>query len=319
MRRRLPRAAPTRWNFKSRTVNTLFEHQDSFKECLDKTIDSDGMDSVTISEASGLLKHLNCPDFLYWLKIFHYIMPHVEILFNQTQMRGIESGQMQKAVEQFQQQIIRIRNSTDNDSEDRNNEEPATKRQKTTAGDSRSVIAKEICDTILNQIIDRFNFKDHLSAAKLFDSSNFKIYKQVFPQKHFDETVKSYPMLDSVKLKSELSAIYERDDMCDVSGILPLLVFITDNNLKKVLTETYKLLDIICTTPMSTAECERCFSTLKRIKTFLRSTMSEDRLNALAVLSIEKKFVQSIPDFDNKVIDVFSSMKNRRMDFMYKK
>nr|CAH7748946.1 unnamed protein product [Callosobruchus chinensis] len=29
--------------------------------------------------------------------------------------------------------------------------------------------------------------------------------------------------------------------------------------------------------------------------------MTEDRLNALAVLSIEKKFGQSIPDFDNKV------------------
>lgn len=279
------------------------------------------MDSVTISEASGLLKHLNCPEFLYWLKIFHFIMPHVEILFNQTQMRGIESAQMQKAVEQFQQQIIRIRNSTDNDNdhEKQNNEEPAMKRQKMTIGDNRAVIAKEVCDTILSQITDRFDFKDHLSAANLFDSQNFKIYRHTFPQKHFDQTVKSYPMLDSVKLKSELSAIYDRDDMCDVSGILPLLVFITNNNLKKVLTETYKLLDIICTTPMSTAECERCFSTLKRIKTFLRSTMSEDRLNALAVLSIENKFGQSIPDFDNRVIDVFSSMKNRRMDFMYKK
>nr|CAH7720896.1 unnamed protein product [Callosobruchus chinensis] len=46
--------------------------------------------------------------------------------------------------------------------------------------------------------------------------------------------------------------------------------------------------------------------------------MTEDRLNALAVLSIEKKFVQSIPDFD-KVIEFFSTKKARRMDFMYKK
>nr|CAH7756086.1 unnamed protein product [Callosobruchus chinensis] len=47
--------------------------------------------------------------------------------------------------------------------------------------------------------------------------------------------------------------------------------------------------------------------------------MTEDRLNALAVLSIEKNFVQSIPDFDNKVNEIFSSKKARRMDFMYKK
>nr|CAH7720856.1 unnamed protein product [Callosobruchus chinensis] len=107
--------------------------------------------------------------------------------------------------------------------------------------------------------------------------------------------------------------------MCDVGSILPLLVFISDNNLEKGLRETFKLLDIICTTTISTTESERCFSTLKRIKTFLRSTMTEDRLNALAVLSIEKKFVQSIPDFDNKVIEIFSTKKARRMEIMYKK
>nr|CAH7756437.1 unnamed protein product [Callosobruchus chinensis] len=133
---------------------------------------------------------------------------------------------------------------------------------------------------------------------------------------YFDETVKAYSMLDSIKLKSELSALYERDDMCDVGSILPLLVFIL--KLEKVLRETFKLLGIICTTPISTAESERCFSTIKRIKTFLRSTMSEDRSNALAVLSTEKKFVQSIPDFDNKVIKIFSINEARRIDFMYK-
>lgn len=45
--------------------------------------------------------------------------------------------------------------------------------------------------------------------------------------------------------------------------------------------------------------------------------MSEDRLNVLAVLSIEEKFIQSVPDFDNKVIDVFSSMKHRGMVFFW--
>nr|CAH7733751.1 unnamed protein product [Callosobruchus chinensis] len=47
--------------------------------------------------------------------------------------------------------------------------------------------------------------------------------------------------------------------------------------------------------------------------------MTEDRLNALAVLSIEEKFVQSIPDFDNKVIKILFTKKASRMDFMYRK
>lgn len=318
VKKRLPRAAPTRWNFKSRTVNTLFNHLDSFKECLEKISDDDGVDSTTLCEANGLLNYVNSQEFLYWLKMFNRIMPHVEIFFNQAQTRGIDSGKMQNVVEQFEQQIRRIRSFTDH-IETEDEDEPVRKRQKTThAGETRSVIAKEVCDTILMQIKERFDFKDHLSAARLFYSKNFKIYRVSFPQEDFDSTVTSYPMLDSVKLKSELTAIYERDDMCNIEGVWSLLGFLTENNLTKIFTESYKLTDIICTTPMSTSECERCFSTLKRIKTFLRNTMSQDRLNALAVLSIEKHYIQCIPDFDNKVIEVFCSKKNRRMDFLFK-
>lgn len=57
------------------------------------------------------------------------------------------------------------------------------------------------------------------------------------------------------------------------------------------------------------------FFYLKRIKTLMKGTMSEDRLNALTVLLPNRK--KFIPDFANKVIDAFSAMKNRRMDFMY--
>ena len=39
-----------------------------------------------------------------------------------------------------------------------------------------------------------------------------------------------------------------------------------------------KLLQIARTLAVSTAQCEWSFSALKRVKTFLRSTMSEQRL-----------------------------------------
>lgn len=91
-----------------------------------------------------------------------------------------------------------------------------------------------------------------------------------------------------------------------------------ENNLSKVFSETVTLLKIIITTPMSTAEAERCFSTLKRVKTFLRNTMTQDRLNALAMLSMEKRLVNEMADFNQKVIDRFASLKDRRAKFLYK-
>ena len=82
--------------------------------------------------------------------------------------------------------------------------------------------------------------------------------------------------------------------------------------------ELLKLLKILVVTPMTTSEAERCFSTLRRIKSFLRSTTGNERLSALAMLSIEKNMVAEMKDFNAKVIEHFSTAKKRRMDFIFK-
>lgn len=106
-----------------------------------------------------------------------------------------------------------------------------------------------------------------------------------FPESALETTVGEYPMLNKAKLKTELSLIYENPEFRVGSGAVPLYQFFIENNLQSTFTETVSLLKIIITTPMTTAESERCFSTLKRIKTLLRNTMTQDRLNALAMLS----------------------------------
>ncbi|CAH1996836.1 unnamed protein product [Acanthoscelides obtectus] len=70
---------------------------------------------------------------------------------------------------------------------------------------------------------------------------------------------------------------------------------------------------------MSTSEAERNFSTLKRIKTFLRNTMTQDRLTALSMLSIEKEFISTMENFNGKAIDKFAAQKERRIELTYEK
>ena len=41
-----------------------------------------------------------------------------------------------------------------------------------------------------------------------------------------------------------------------------------------------------CTLPILSAECERSFSTLRRLKTYLRSTMLSERKSGLALMNI---------------------------------
>ena len=98
---------------------------------------------------------------------------------------------------------------------------------------------------------------------------------------------------------------------------LALMQVFVENNLHDTFSETVSL-KILITTLMTTAESERCSSTLKWIKTFLRTTMAQDCLNALAMLSMEKNLIQNIADFNNKVIERFATQKDRRAKLMFK-
>ena len=72
-------------------------------------------------------------------------------------------------------------------------------------------------------------------------------------------------------------------------------------------------LKLYLTVAVSIASCERSFSKLKLIKSYLRSTMGESRQPALAILSIESDFVEML-SFEDVILD-FVSVKARRFNF----
>ena len=73
-----------------------------------------------------------------------------------------------------------------------------------------------------------------------------------------------------------------------------------------------KLLQLSLTIVVSMAECERSFSALKRIKTYLRSTMSTQRASNLTVLSIERELSETLSL--DEITHLFAAKdKNRRI------
>ena len=88
-----------------------------------------------------------------------------------------------------------------------------------------------------------------------------------------------------------------------LTGISDALFHLNRN--KKGFAIIVKLLTIALTLGVSTATCERSFSNLKRTKTYLRSTMSDSRMNDLAILSIEKDLSCNWLTFD-MTIDKFA-------------
>ena len=157
-----------------------------------------------------------------------------------------------------------------------------------------------------------------------------KIYENIFG---FLLCFKKLKSLDDDSLKSyclNLETFLKHDLFSDIDG---LDLFQELTVLRKVLqseintpveTLTYiKRLDcfpnaciafrILLTIPVTVASAERSFSKLKLIKSYLRSTMLQERLNGLAILSIEKDILTKL-EYKN-LINIFASQKARKISF----
>ena len=82
---------------------------------------------------------------------------------------------------------------------------------------------------------------------------------------------------------------------------------------KEILSEVFRLLQIFFTLPVTTATAERTFSALRRLKTFLRSTMSQPRLNHTMLLYIHKDRTDTINDIS--IAKQFIMENDRRRSF----
>ncbi|XP_025198446.1 zinc finger MYM-type protein 1-like [Melanaphis sacchari] len=158
-----------------------------------------------------------------------------------------------------------------------------------------------------------------LSAFKI-DKENLSTEYHLFAS-NFNNLMKDGPENISEKFPkifdedSDNDSILEDDnfrDLLQVSNILQKLCKMGMASAFPNLSLAYKA---ICTLPPTSASAERCFSKLKLIKTNLRSTMSESRLDHLMVISCN-------PDIDinmDDAIDKFGSRSNLlRSNLLYK-
>ena len=80
-----------------------------------------------------------------------------------------------------------------------------------------------------------------------------------------------------------------------------------------MLSEVDALLRLYFTIPITTATAERSFSVLRRIKTYLRSSMSECRLNNAMLLHCHKDIADGIDV--NNIAKSFVSVNSRRQNY----
>ena len=94
--------------------------------------------------------------------------------------------------------------------------------------------------------------------------------------------------------------------MRSVIGLADMLM-IKNYGLLSSFRDHYTAFLLFRTILVTVAKAERTFSKLKRIKTYLRNTMSQDKLSGLIILSIENAETQKL-NID-KVVDDCSRLK----------
>jgi len=82
---------------------------------------------------------------------------------------------------------------------------------------------------------------------------------------------------------------------------------------REMFSEIVRLLRLYLTIPVTTATAERSFSSLRRIKTYLRSTMTEQRLNNILLLHAHKEMMDALNL--TEIARLFVSCNARRVEF----
>lgn len=160
--------------------------------------------------------------------------------------------------------------------------------QKVTASDTfRNTVFYPAIDHIISDLDSRFKtitsiveeFAAILKIGQLRDSDVASLCKPLISKYREDLT----PHFESEirHLNAIFSATFPSCSTC-----LDLLNAIYNMQLQSIYGEVCIALRIFCTLPVTVAGGQRAFSKLNLVKSFLRSTMSQERLNNLAILSI---------------------------------
>lgn len=326
--KRIPRSVETRWYTRSKILNLVATEWDNLILVFQSIIDDKTSGSESVNSARGFLKHFQDFDFAILTKIYYEIFACTDLLFQILQTKMLDIKYCSNQIKIATQRISELRNE-DKFKEffnwAKNKTELPRKRGKSDNEleifSSYKLLHYEIIDCISIQLSTRFNNLHDLNFLSLVDSSKFTEYVKNFPEKSFECLLKMYPnVFEAERLKNELSVLYRDEQFCNLD--VQQLTEVLNKEFKIIFSETYKLFCLVLTIPATSVSVERNFSCLKRIKTYLRNTMTQERLTGLSTLAIEKGIVQSVsedPQFYEDIINKFATLKNRRIDLIYKK
>ena len=165
-------------------------------------------------------------------------------------------------------------------------------------------------DKVVAVIRSRFDGHDQEVLSSLAD-----IVFTHSPANASIELVSQFYDVDSDLLRSE-KAIFEEINAnhayAQTKNAAVIVKRMYENGVSEVLPV---LFSILATIPATSCSAERSFSALRRLKTYLRSTMGDRRLNSLALINIQREYANVTLQNMEKIIDIFGRRCSRNAYF----
>lgn len=331
---RMPTSSDVRWNSNTKLISVVHTKRVKLIEAFNEIIDFPDSNGNSAREAQGFINNLRDFNFVFLLLTFQEIFNKTELLFNILQKK---TNDIRMCINAISDCVLYIRNLRSDQQYSVFMEAAGT----ATRSDSLTSLRRnelmeecapykykqlyfEILDNILTQLESRFQNYEKLKFLELGDTTRFSIYSQHFPTEALDSLFQNYETyFDSVKLRVELQTVFSplHKETFHGKSLSELIKKMIESETSEILPNAFKLFCLIATIPSTSASVERSFSCLNRVKTFLRNSMTQERLSALACISIEKGILhklQSRPTWNDDLIDRFAKKKDRRVNLLFK-
>ena len=109
-----------------------------------------------------------------------------------------------------------------------------------------------------------------------------------------------------LKAEQKMYASFHRVRGFGYMTVSEMLVRMHENDLFDMFPEFSTVVHILTVIPATSCSAERSFSALRRLKTYLRSTMGQQRVSNIALINIEMTYAYSVVNNDmDSIIDIF--------------
>jgi len=314
----LKKLCTTRWSSRYDVCIALLRGYDKIKNALLTISNDDLQKKETKHEALSILNKISTLEFAFMICMWTPILKRFNATSLTLQSVSIDLSIVIKLYESLESYVKVVRNNFDQyllesqqlcGKNDFSTKTSRTKKRVKFADETSSneiihegfeKMKNEVFLVILDYLISDLNRR---KKAYSNINNNFGFFLNL--EKESTENIKNYAekLIDIYPDDIEKDFIEEviqfKDIICNFSienksSLLKILKSLIQSQLSSTFPNVEIALRIFCSFPCSNVTGERSFSVLKRVKNYLRSSLSSEKLSALSILNIENNILKQI-------------------------